>query len=127
MKGEIVGTIDVAQVTIYLFWIFFVGLVVYLRREDRREGYPLFSEPSNTYKSGDTFFIPPPKVFRLPHGGTRLQAGLPPGDSLPEARPRGASTSREGAPQPIRQPAGPVPLLPIALGGARRRPVSCRH
>ncbi len=72
MKGEIVGTIDVAQVTIYLFWIFFVGLVVYLRREDRREGYPLFSEPSNTYKSGDTFFIPPPKVFRLPHGGTAM-------------------------------------------------------
>lgn len=70
MKGEIFGIFDVAQVTLYVFWIFFIGLVIYLRREDRREGYPLFSEPSNTYKAGDTFFIPPPKVFKLPHGGT---------------------------------------------------------
>ena len=46
---------------IWLFWAFFVGLIIYIRREDRREGYPLFSEPSNTYKSGDFFFIPPPK------------------------------------------------------------------
>lgn len=59
-----------AQVTLYVFLGFFVALMVYIRREDRREGYPLFSEPSNTYKSGDFFFIPPPKVFRLPHGGT---------------------------------------------------------
>lgn len=68
--GQITSYIDVAQVTIWTFWVFFVGLIIYLRREDRREGYPLFSEPSNTYKPGDTFFIPPPKVFRLPHGGT---------------------------------------------------------
>lgn len=70
--GQIMGYIDVAQIAIWTFWVFFVGLVIYLRREDRREGYPLFSEPSNTYKKGDTFFIPPPKVFRLPHGGTSL-------------------------------------------------------
>lgn len=72
MKGAITSYIDVAQVTIWMFWIFFIGLLIYLRREDRREGYPLFSEPSNTYKSGDTFFIPPPKVFRLAGGGTVL-------------------------------------------------------
>lgn len=68
--GQITSYIDVAQVTIWLFWAFFVGLIIYIRREDRREGYPLFSEPSNTYKSGDLFFIPPPKTFHLPHGGT---------------------------------------------------------
>jgi photosynthetic reaction center H subunit len=68
--GQITGYIDVAQVTLYLFWAFFAGLVFYIRREDRREGYPLFSEPSNTYKRQDILFIPPPKVFRLPHGGT---------------------------------------------------------
>jgi photosynthetic reaction center H subunit len=68
--GQITSYIDVAQVMIWLFWAFFVGLIIYIRREDRREGYPLFSEPSNTYKSGDFFFIPPPKVFKLPHGGT---------------------------------------------------------
>jgi len=82
MKGEIIGNFDVAQVTLYVFWIFFIGLLIYIRREDRREGYPLFSEPSNTYKSGDTFFIPPPKVFKLPHGGT---AQAPTGK--PDSRP----------------------------------------
>jgi photosynthetic reaction center H subunit len=72
MKGEIFGIFDVAQVTLYVFWIFFIGLVFYLQRETRREGYPLFSEPSNTYKPGDSFFIPPPKVYKLPHGGESL-------------------------------------------------------
>lgn len=70
MKGEIFGIFDVAQVTLYLFFIFFIGLMIYIRREDRREGYPLFSEPSNTYKQGDDFFIPEQKTFKLPHGGT---------------------------------------------------------
>ena len=34
---------DVAQVTLYVFWIFFACLIFYLRREDKREGYPLDS------------------------------------------------------------------------------------
>ncbi len=72
MKGEILGIFDVAQVTLYVFFIFFIGLVFYLQRETRREGYPLFSEPSNTLKPGDPFFIPEAKVFKLPHGGEAL-------------------------------------------------------
>jgi photosynthetic reaction center H subunit len=39
--GAITSNIDVAQVTLYAFWIFFAGLILYLRQEDRREGYPL--------------------------------------------------------------------------------------
>jgi photosynthetic reaction center H subunit len=35
--------LDLAQVTLYVFWIFFAGLIFYLRREDKREGYPLDS------------------------------------------------------------------------------------
>ena len=31
---------------LYVFWIFFAGLIVYLRREDKREGYPLESDRS---------------------------------------------------------------------------------
>lgn len=73
--GQITSYFDVAQVTLYLFFIFFIGLMIYIRREDRREGYPLFSEPSNTYKSGDFFFIPPPKVYQLPTGGTAASPG----------------------------------------------------
>lgn len=68
--GQITSYIDVAQVTLYVFWIFFAGLLFYLRREDRREGYPLFSEPSNTYKDQGFLYIPPPKVFRLANGAT---------------------------------------------------------
>ena len=34
---------DVAQVTLYVFWVFFACLIYYLRREDKREGYPLDS------------------------------------------------------------------------------------
>ncbi|MEP6837003.1 MAG: photosynthetic reaction center subunit H [Bradyrhizobium sp.] len=34
---------DLAQVTLYVFWIFFACLIYYLRREDKREGYPLDS------------------------------------------------------------------------------------
>ena len=37
----ITGDIDFAQIALYLFGIFFAGLIYYLRREDKREGYPL--------------------------------------------------------------------------------------
>lgn len=37
----ITGYIDFAQLALYAFWIFFAGLIYYLRREDKREGYPL--------------------------------------------------------------------------------------
>ncbi|MGQ0672659.1 MAG: photosynthetic reaction center subunit H [Hyphomicrobium sp.] len=80
--GNITSYIDVAQVTLYVFWVFFAGLLFYLRREDRREGYPLFSEPSNTYKTADLMFIPPPKVFRLPQGGTAMAP-----NGKPDTRP----------------------------------------
>lgn len=36
--------IDLPTVLIYLFWIFFACLLIYLRREDKREGYPLVSD-----------------------------------------------------------------------------------
>ena len=45
MRGAI-GNLDVAQIVLYAFWLFFFGLLFYLRREDRREGYPLESEAS---------------------------------------------------------------------------------
>lgn len=62
IRGAITSHIDVAQVVLYAFWIFFAGLIFYLRREDRREGYPLESEDRGV---GDRGFllIPDPKVF----------------------------------------------------------------
>lgn len=52
---------DFAQLVLYAFWIFFFALVVYLRREDKREGYPLQSDhgPVNGWPSpaGEKQFI----------------------------------------------------------------------
>lgn len=50
--------IDGTQIVLYAFWLFFFGLVWYLHREDKREGYPL----------------------ELPEGGTR--------DGWPEVPPQ---------------------------------------
>ena len=41
MHSDFTAQMDVAQVTLYAFWIFFACLIFYLRREDKREGYPL--------------------------------------------------------------------------------------
>ena len=46
--GAITEYIDVAQLALYAFWIFFAGLIYYLRREDKREGYPLESDRSGS-------------------------------------------------------------------------------
>lgn len=73
--GHIVGNIDVAQVVLYVFWFFFAGLVFYLNRESRREGYPVVRGPLDPSRPPDGEFlpdVPPAKVFKLPHGGTAL-------------------------------------------------------
>lgn len=69
-QGLLFNDIDLAQVVLYAFWIFFAGLILYLRREDKREGYPLESERS-AYVTVQGFpAIPSPKTFRLAGGGT---------------------------------------------------------
>ena len=71
MKGAITSYIDVAQVTLYMFWIFFVGLVIYLLRENKREGYPLESDRSGHVTVQGFPAVPAPKTYILPHGGTQ--------------------------------------------------------
>jgi photosynthetic reaction center H subunit len=41
---QFANNLDVAQLAIWAFWFFFAGLVYYLRREDKREGYPLHTQ-----------------------------------------------------------------------------------
>ena len=68
-RGEITGYVDVAQVVLYAFWIFFAGLIFYLRREDRREGYPLEAEGvPGRRATPDPILIPTPKFFHLSDG-----------------------------------------------------------
>jgi photosynthetic reaction center H subunit len=71
--GAITSHIDVAQVVLYAFWIFFAGLILYIRREDKREGYPLESERSGYIKVQGFPAMPAPKSYTLPHGGTVLK------------------------------------------------------
>lgn len=66
----ITHSIDVAQIVLYAFWIFFFGLIFWLRREDRREGYPLESDNPKLVGRGGVILIPKPKTFLLPEGGS---------------------------------------------------------
>jgi photosynthetic reaction center H subunit len=72
MRGAITSYIDVAQVTLYAFWAFFAGLIFYLRREDKREGYPLESDRSHRVTVQGYPAMPSPKTFLLTHGGEVL-------------------------------------------------------
>lgn len=67
MSHELTSSIDTAQVVLYFFWIFFAGLIVWLRREDRREGYPLETDNLALVGPQNALRIPAPKEFLLPH------------------------------------------------------------
>jgi photosynthetic reaction center H subunit len=102
--GAITSYIDVAQIVLYVFWIFFAGLILYLRREDKREGYPLESDRSaNAPRVSVQGFprIPAAKRFKLAHGG---EATAPRAESQPEIKAR-AVERFPGAPlQPTGDP-----------------------
>jgi photosynthetic reaction center H subunit len=104
--GAFTGYVDAAQVTLYVFWAFFAGLIYYLRREDKREGYPL--DDDRTLHTADRTVlgnipgIPSPKTYLLSTGGV-IQAPKkepPPttGNSLPVAPWPGAPLQPLGDP-----------------------------
>ena len=70
--GYIFGTLDLASISLWLFFIFFVGLVVWLQRENMREGYPLMDEDGTQADAGGVFPLPGDKTFKLPHGRGEL-------------------------------------------------------
>ena len=91
--GAITAHIDVAQVVLYMFWVFFAGLVIYLHGESKREGYPLDPDDGRKRRTVIQGFpaIPPAKTFKLADGSTRQ---APPGLG-PDERPLNAErTSR---------------------------------
>ncbi|MEL7198616.1 MAG: photosynthetic reaction center subunit H [Pseudomonadota bacterium] len=74
----IVGTFDVAELAFFLFFFFFIGLVLYLARESRREGYPLEDEITGRVESVPLLNVGDKKTFKLPHGrGTYVPEDLP--------------------------------------------------
>jgi photosynthetic reaction center H subunit len=103
--GAITSYIDVAQLALYAFWVFFACLIVYLRREDKREGYPLESERSGRIRIQGWPGIPSPKTFLLRDGGIRVA----PRPDAPKAAINAApSGDWPGAPL---EPTGPNPML----------------
>jgi len=68
--GAITQYVDVAQVVLYVFWAFFAGLIIYLIRENKREGYPLEGQhgPLEGWPPA------PPKKTYLLHDGSTVQA-----------------------------------------------------
>lgn len=90
---------DLAQVVLYVFWVFLACLILYLRREDRREGYPLESDTSpGTLLKKSIIFYPEPKTFALAHGGL-------------VSAPTGIADTRPIAAQPLARWPG-APLVP---------------
>lgn len=67
--GAITGYFDIAQLVLYLFWIFFAGLIYYLVRENRREGYPLETFAGTRHEGWVR--MPSPKTYELEDGTTR--------------------------------------------------------
>lgn len=67
-----IGSIDLVEILFSLFWLFFIGLILYLHRESKREGYPLDSD--RTDRSGGRVkvqgfpAVPPKKTYVTAHG-----------------------------------------------------------
>ncbi len=71
-SASFLANIDVAQLTIYAFWLFFFSLIWWLRREDHREGYPLV--PDYPGQDAREFpLMPPPKHFVFDNGAAVLK------------------------------------------------------
>jgi len=64
--GAVTGYVDLAQILLYMFWLFFAGLIYYLVREGHREGYPMESDGLSVEAKG--WPIPTPKTFKTVHG-----------------------------------------------------------
>ena len=117
--GNITGYIDLAQILLYVFWIFFAGLIWYLVLEGHREGYPMESGSSGRAVIKG-FPIPEPKTFLLegsrsvtvpdltrkepaynavashPSSGSPIE---PTGDAMTAAVGAGAYSNREDVPE----------------------------
>jgi photosynthetic reaction center H subunit len=66
-RGAITEQMDVASLLFILFMLFFVGLIVYLHRESKREGYPLVNSRHEPVGAG-LFGMPSPKFYHLADG-----------------------------------------------------------
>ena len=83
--GAITEYIDVAQLALYGFWLFFALLVLYLHRESKREGYPLDTDRSDRITVEGFPRMPAPKTYLLRDGSTVVQPSAERRDTRPVA------------------------------------------
>lgn len=116
--GAITSSIDIAQIVLYMFWIFFAGLIIYLHRENKREGYPLESDGRGGRVVIQGFpAVPAPKTFLLRDGSTRQAPGP---NTAREPLTGGEATSRVPG-SPI-VPIGDPMLAGVGPGAYANRP-----
>lgn len=115
-NGAITSYIDVAQIVLYLFWAFFAGLIYYLHRENKREGYPLESDRSGSIHVQGFPGVPSPKTYRMRDGRTVQAPSFVREERALAAEPSGAWP---GAPL---EPTGNPMLDGIGPGAWAQRP-----
>lgn len=112
---EVTQYIDVAQIALYVFLLFFAGLVVHLQMESRREGFPL-EDDKGVVDKASWLLAPSPKTFHLPHGHGDVTVPNDIRDAAPKAE---RVADFDGAPL---RPTGENPMLDnIGPGGYANR------
>ena len=100
--GAITQYVDVAQLVLYLFWLFFAGLIYYLLRENHREGYPMESGRANGPHIEGWPPVPEAKTYRHSNGHETYSPDLNKPDGDYHATP---SHGWNGAPvEPVGNP-----------------------
>ena len=108
--GAITQYVDVAQLVLYAFWLFFFGLVYYLLRENHREGYPMDPGRENGPVTGGWPKVPPSKVYKLADDREFLSPDPNRADGTYSAQP-----SRRGIGAPL-EPVGDPLLAGVGPG-----------
>ena len=68
MTGTFFGEFDLASLSLWLFYVFFAILVIYIQRENMREGYPLEDDEGTPSSNPSMWPLPSDKTFKLAHG-----------------------------------------------------------
>ncbi|MDO9013941.1 MAG: photosynthetic reaction center subunit H, partial [Polynucleobacter sp.] len=115
--GAITQYIDVAQIAFYIFLLFFIGLVIYLTLEGKREGFPLETERYGKVRREDGILgMPRPVTYKTEFGKT-YTAPLP---TPPEVERIAAEPAHPWNGAPL-QPTGNPMLAGVGPGSYAQR------
>jgi photosynthetic reaction center H subunit len=81
---------DITLASTIAFTAFFIGLVLWLHRESKREGYPLAKDVQDRFNRFDIVGFPappPPKTYKLAGGGSVVVSGGRPDTRAVAAKP----------------------------------------